>query len=187
MASTPDGFRPFYVTRLVRESARLLSLHLAPSDGTAAPRWWPGQCVQVRLRNGDSDVAGNYSISSPDCQGLRISVTLDGRVGALLHAVAVGSSIEVSLPRGGFDFDPADTEPAALISAGSGVGPFVACLLAQAAQHPHRRLVWVHVVAHRPSILRCSGRSRARPMPEPSGTCAAPAPTPRRPEMPAAG
>jgi ferredoxin-NADP reductase len=87
----------------------------------------------------------DYSISAPDRHGLRISVTLDGRAGSLLHAVAVGSSIEVSVPRGGFGFDPAGTQPAVLISAGSGVSPLLACLLAQAAHRPSRRLVWVHV------------------------------------------
>ena len=72
-------------------------------------------------------------------------MTLDGRVGALLHALSVGLSVEVSAPQGGFGFDPADINPAALISAGSGVGPLLSCLLAQAAHRRYRRLVWVHV------------------------------------------
>jgi hypothetical protein len=65
----------------------------------------------------------SYSISAPDGHGLRISVASDRRAGALLHAVTVGSSIEVSAPEGGFGFDPGGTEPVALISAGSGVSP----------------------------------------------------------------
>jgi ferredoxin-NADP reductase len=139
------GFRPFRVTGLVRESARVVSVHLAPGDGLAGPRWLPGQSVRVRLPDGDGGVERSYSISAPADRGLRISVTPEGRAGALLHAVAVGASLEVSAPGGGFGFDPAGREPVALISAGCGVGPLLACLLAQAAHRPERRLVWVHV------------------------------------------
>ena len=68
-ARTSDGFRPFYVTSLVRESARVLSVHLVPCDGTAPPPWRPGQCVQVWLRDSDGDVVRSYSISGTDGQG----------------------------------------------------------------------------------------------------------------------
>ncbi|MGY1726999.1 MOSC domain-containing protein [Geodermatophilus sp. SYSU D01062] len=139
------GFRDFTVTRLVRESAHVLSVYLAPGDGTAPPSWLPGQFVPVRLRDGAGLVVRSYSLSVPAGPELRLSVKRDGRGSALVHGLAVGATVEVGAPRGGVGFDPAGSGPVALISAGIGVTPLLACLRAQAAVRPERRLVWVHV------------------------------------------
>ncbi|MGY1616750.1 MOSC domain-containing protein [Geodermatophilus sp. SYSU D00691] len=139
------GFREFTVTRLVRESAYVLSVHLAPADGTGAPSWLPGQFVPVRLRDEAGPVVRSYSLSAPAGPELRLSVKREGRGSGLVHGLAVGATVEVGAPRGGFGFDPAGTEPVVLISAGIGVTPLLACLRAQAAVRPERRLIWVHV------------------------------------------
>ncbi|MGY1642620.1 MOSC domain-containing protein [Geodermatophilus sp. SYSU D00703] len=146
-ASEPayPGFRPFTVTRVVRESARVVSVHLAPRDGGTTPSWLPGQYVSVRLRDADGPVVRSYTLSAPPGPALRISVKREGRGSALVHALPLGAAVEVTAPRGGFGFDPADVGPAVLISAGIGVTPLLCCLLAQAATRPERRIVWVHV------------------------------------------
>ncbi|MGY1663796.1 MOSC domain-containing protein [Geodermatophilus sp. SYSU D00705] len=139
------GFRPFTVTRVVRESAHVVSVHLAPRDGGEAPSWLPGQYVPLRLADADGSVVRSYSLSAPAGPELRISVKREGRGSALVHALPVGGTVEVAAPRGGFGFDPGVAGPAVLISAGIGVTPLLCCLLAQAAGHPERRVIWVHV------------------------------------------
>lgn len=139
------GFRDFTVTRVAHESLDVVSIHLAPADGSAAPTWLPGQYVPVRLRDEEGTVVRSYSLSVAAGPELRISVKREGRGSALVHALAVRSAVEVGAPRGGLGFDPAGAEPVVLISAGIGVTPLLACLLAQAAVRPQRRLVWVQV------------------------------------------
>ncbi|MGY1693684.1 MOSC domain-containing protein [Geodermatophilus sp. SYSU D00814] len=139
------GFRPFTVTRVVRESALVVSVHLVPGDSGAAPPWLPGQYVSVRLTDADGPVVRSYSLSVPAGPELRISVKREGRGSGLVHALAVGARVEVAAPRGSFGFDPHAPGPAVLLSAGIGVTPVLGCLLAQAATRPERRLVWVHV------------------------------------------
>jgi ferredoxin-NADP reductase/MOSC domain-containing protein YiiM len=139
------AFRAFTVTRLVHESAHVLSVHLTPADGAAMPSWQPGQFVPVRLWDAAGAVVRSYSLSGSQGAELRISVKREGRASACVHGLAVGSTLEVGAPRGGFRFDPAGDAPVVLISAGIGVTPVLACLLAQAHVEPRRRLIWVHV------------------------------------------
>jgi MOSC domain-containing protein YiiM/ferredoxin-NADP reductase len=147
MADRPayPGFRAFTVTRVVRESADVRSVRLAPADGAPPPSWRPGQFVPVRLRDAAGPLVRSYSLSSLAGADLRVSVKREGRGSTAVHELRVGSSVEVGAPRGGFGFDPGGAEPVALISAGVGVTPLLACLLAQADVQPRRRLVWVHV------------------------------------------
>ncbi|MGY1609523.1 MOSC domain-containing protein [Geodermatophilus sp. SYSU D00700] len=139
------GFRPFTVTRVVRESAHVVSVHLAPGDSGAAPSWLPGQYVSLRLADAGGPVVRSYSLSVPAGPRLRVSVKREGRGSGLVHALTAGARVEVAAPRGDLGFDPHAPEPAVLVSAGIGVTPVLGCLLAQAATRPERRLVWVHV------------------------------------------
>jgi ferredoxin-NADP reductase/MOSC domain-containing protein YiiM/ferredoxin len=139
------GYRAFTVTRLVWESAHVLSVHFVAADGAATPSWRSGQFVPVRLRDAAGPVVRSYSLSGPQGSELRISVKREGRGSDCIHGLTVGSTLEVGAPRGGFGFDPAGDAPVVLISAGIGVTPVLACLLAQARLEPRRRLIWVHV------------------------------------------
>jgi MOSC domain-containing protein YiiM/ferredoxin-NADP reductase len=140
-----SGFRSFTVTRLVRESADVVSVHLVPADGSPPPSWRPGQFVPVRLRDENGTVVRSFSLSLPAGRDLRISVKREGRGSALVHALVVDSTVEVGAPRGSFAYDPAAVGSVALISAGIGVTPMLACLRAQAQEQPARHLLWVHV------------------------------------------
>ena len=161
-ASSPayPGFRRFTVTWIVPESIHVVSVHLVPAEGSSAPSWLPGQYVPVRLGDAEGTVVRSYSLSLPAGPELRISVKREGRGSALVHAVAVGLTVEVGAPRGGFGFNPAGAGPVVLISAGIGITPLLACLLAQAAVEPMRRLVWVHV-ARSPAEQSLGGEADA--------------------------
>ncbi len=52
-ADQPGGwheFKPFRVTRKVRESSTIVSFYLAPADGKPLPSYRPGQFVSIKLK-----------------------------------------------------------------------------------------------------------------------------------------
>jgi MOSC domain-containing protein YiiM len=90
------GFRSFTVTRLVHESAHVVSVFLAPAHPSEVLEWQPGQYVPVRLRDSDGSVVRTYSLSTAAGPDLRISVKREGRGTALVHSLGVGSTVEVA-------------------------------------------------------------------------------------------
>ncbi|WP_339948399.1 pyridoxamine 5'-phosphate oxidase family protein [uncultured Albimonas sp.] len=129
------------VTRKVRESAGIVSFHLAPQDGSPPPAFRPGQHLPVALEipGRPGRVRRSYSLSGPG-PGLRISVKREGRglASRFLHdAVAVGDVIEADLPAGEFAL-PGGDAPLVMAGAGVGVTPLLAMLHAAAAGDPGR-------------------------------------------------
>jgi ferredoxin-NADP reductase len=104
---------------------------------------WPGhlagQHVDVRLTADDGYRAQrSYSIASaPDGERVELTVqtVADGEVSPyLVHDFAIGSSIEVRGPVGGwFVWRPAATDPVLLVGGGSGVVPLMAMIRARRA------------------------------------------------------
>jgi ferredoxin-NADP reductase/MOSC domain-containing protein YiiM len=136
------GFRPLEVTRVVRETADVSSVHLASADGAGLPRARPGQYLSVRLPAQHGGAVRSYSISSaPGTGTYRISVKRDGLVSGYLNdSVRPGAVLEVAAPRGAFVLDDAPA-PVVLVSAGIGLTPVLA-MLHQLAAHPGTREVW---------------------------------------------
>jgi ferredoxin-NADP reductase/MOSC domain-containing protein YiiM/ferredoxin len=147
------GFRALRVTRMVRETSSVCSLHLAPADGTPLPVARPGQYLSVRITDGPTPPpVRSYSLSSaPGPDGYRISVKREphGLVSGYVHTeLRPGAVIDIASPRG--DFVLADgTGPVLLISAGIGVTPVLAMLHELAAGHTTRQVWWIHTARDR--------------------------------------
>ena len=121
------------VTKIVQETPRAKTFTLE------LPHWQvhlPGQHYDIRLTAEDGYQAQrSYSIASPPRQTSELELTVDlivgGEISSYLHeSVAVGDSLEVRGPIGGyFVWGPELVElPLLLVGGGSGVVPLMAML-----------------------------------------------------------
>ncbi len=123
-----QGFRPLRVSRIERESSRIVSLVLEPADEHPLAAALPGQFVVLRLRPRPEapPLLRNYSLSDmPSADHYRVSVKQEanGAASTYVHAqVRVDDVLEVSAPRGTFTFRPGKT-PVVLLSAGHAACP----------------------------------------------------------------
>jgi ferredoxin-NADP reductase/MOSC domain-containing protein YiiM len=142
------GFRPFRVSRKLRESDNVTSLVLEPSDGRPVAAALPGQFVVLRL-GADSAPAlmRSYSLSGrPDAASYRVSVKREPHGTASAYVADVlgaGDIVQVSAARGSFTLQQ-DERPVVLLSAGIGVTPVLAMLHALAAWQSTRDIWWLH-------------------------------------------
>ncbi|MFF4594324.1 MOSC domain-containing protein [Amycolatopsis sp. NPDC001319] len=132
------GFRPLTVTKVVRESATITSVHL-DAPGEALPAARPGQYLTVRLPGaGEPPLVRSYSLSTTE--GYRISVKRDGAASTYVHDVLkAGDTLDAAAPRGDFVLEPG-SGPVVLLSAGVGVTPVLAMLHQLAAEEPEREI-----------------------------------------------
>ena len=142
------GFRPFRVSRKVRESANVISLLLEPTDGEAVAAALPGQFVVLRLGPASAPaLMRSYSLSGkPDAASCRVSIKrkAHGAAGAYVDdELKVGDIVQASAARGSFTLRPGDT-PVVLLSAGIGVTPVLAMLHALAAEASTRDIWWLY-------------------------------------------
>lgn len=142
------GFRPFRVSRKVRESENVISLELAPTDGQSIAAALPGQFAVLRLgRASAPPLMRSYSLSGePGASYYRVSVKREahGAASAYIHdELGVGDIVQSSAPRGGFTLRSGDT-PVVLLSAGIGITPVLAMLHALAAEASPREIWWLY-------------------------------------------
>jgi ferredoxin-NADP reductase len=142
------GFRPFRVSRKVRESGNVISLLLEPTDGQPVATALPGQFVVLRLGPASAPaLMRSYSLSGePGASTYRVSVKREahGAAGAYVDdEVGVGDIVPASAARGSFTLRPGDT-PVVLLSAGIGVTPVLAMLHALAAEASTREVWWLY-------------------------------------------
>ena len=148
------GFRPMRVANIHKESQRVSSFILKPSDGWPLPAYQAGQFVVLRLLvdPGKPPVLRSYSLSDlPAPDHLRISVKseLNG-IGSsfLCNRAREGDVLDVSAPRGSFMLRPGQT-PVVLLSAGVGATPVMAMLHALAAEKSPREIWWIYGARNR--------------------------------------
>jgi ferredoxin-NADP reductase len=139
----PGGARREWVAARVEavrpETARARTLQLALPAGT--PPHTPGQHYVVRVERPDGSWAQrSYSVASPPTPagappGVEITVErLDGgELSPYLHALAVGDTVEVRGPFGGWFIWRGET-PVILVAGGSGVVPVMSILRAWRAR-----------------------------------------------------
>jgi ferredoxin-NADP reductase/MOSC domain-containing protein YiiM len=142
------GFRPFRVSRKVRESGNVTSLVLEPTDGRPLAAALPGQFVVLRLGPASAPaLMRSYSLSGePNAVYYRVSVKREahGAAGAYVDdELRVGDVLHASAARGSFTLRPGDT-PVVLLSAGIGVTPVLAMLHALAAEASTREIWWLY-------------------------------------------
>ena len=142
------GFRALRVTKVVRESTTVSSIHLAVADGGQLPAVRAGQYLTLRVTGaGRPAPVRSYSLSSaPGAGTYRISVKRepDGVASSYLNdKLRAGDVLDAAAPRGQFVLD-ASTGPVLLISAGIGVTPVLSMLHELAASHSARDVWWLH-------------------------------------------
>ena len=142
------GFRPFRISRKVRESGSVISLLLEPADGEPIAAALPGQFVVLRFGAGSTPaLMRSYSLSGkPGAVYYRVSIKREDHGAASTYAddeLAVGDIIGASAARGSFTLRPGNT-PVVLLSAGIGVTPVLAMLHAVAAEASTREIWWVY-------------------------------------------
>jgi MOSC domain-containing protein YiiM/ferredoxin-NADP reductase len=140
------GFRPFRVSRKVRESGDVTSLMLEPADGLSLAAALPGQFVVLQLGS-TSALMRSYSLSGePNATYYRISVKREAHGAGSAYVddkLQVGDIVQASAARGSFTLRPGDT-PVVLLSAGIGVTPVLAMLHALAAKASTREIWWLY-------------------------------------------
>ena len=148
------GFRTLKVAKVDRESASVISLSFAETDGAPLPAALPGQFLVLRLhvKPDAPPLLRNYSMSGPPgANTYRVSVKqeVNGAASSFLHHhVNVGDTLEVSAPRGTFTLRP-DDAPVVLASAGIGATPVLAMLHALAGQRSSRPVWWLYGARNR--------------------------------------
>ncbi|ACL61219.1 MOSC and FAD-binding oxidoreductase domain-containing protein [Methylobacterium nodulans] len=142
------GFRPFRVSRKVREGGNVISLRLEPMDGKSLPMALPGQYVVLQLGSATiPTIMRSYSLSAePSASSYRVSVKREAHGVASTYIddeLDVGDVVRVSAARGNFTLRPGST-PVVLLSAGIGVTPVLAMLHALAAVASTREIWWLY-------------------------------------------
>ena len=142
------GFRPFGLSRKVRESGNVISLVLAPADGQPIAAALPGQFVVLRLGPASAPaLMRSYSLSGePSASYYRVSVKGEAHGAASAYIddeLQVGDIVHASAARGSFTLRPGDT-PVILLSAGIGVTPVLAMLHTLAAEASTREIWWLY-------------------------------------------
>jgi len=142
------GFRPFRVTRKVRESDNVTSLVLEPADGRPVAAALPGQFVVLQLvQTSAPALMRSYSLSGRlDEASYRVSVKREAHGAASTYVadeLTVGDIVQASAARGSFTLQQGE-RPVVLLSAGIGVTPVLAMLHALAAEASTREIWWLH-------------------------------------------
>jgi ferredoxin-NADP reductase/MOSC domain-containing protein YiiM len=142
------GFRPFRISRKVRESGSVTSLLLQPTDGQPVAAALPGQFVVLRFEPASAPaLMRSYSLSGePATVYYRVSIKREDHGAASTYAndeLQVGDVIGASAARGSFTLRPGNT-PVVLLSAGIGVTPVLAMLHALAAEASTRNIWWLY-------------------------------------------
>jgi ferredoxin-NADP reductase/MOSC domain-containing protein YiiM len=142
------GFRPFRVSRKLRESSNVISLVLEPTDGQPVAAAPPGQFIVLRLGPASAPaLMRSYSLSGePGAITYRVSIKQEAHGAASAYVddkLQVGDIVQASAARGNFTLRQGDT-PVVLLSAGIGVTPVLAMLHALAAEASTREVWWLY-------------------------------------------
>lgn len=174
-AAEPGQTRAMTVIGLTQQSDEVLSVTLAPADGSAAPAFKAGQYLSchVDLDDGTHQIR-QYSLSdAPNGNTLRISVKREPEGAArpagavsnwIHHNLKPGMTLAVSNPYGDFTPDSESHEPVVLLSAGVGITPMIATLNRIARVNPGRHVIFAHAArnarhhAHRDDVAAAQKR-----------------------------
>jgi nitric oxide dioxygenase len=149
------GWRPFIISKIVKESEEINSFYLKPEDNKEIAEFYPGQYISVStfIPELGHKQPRQYSLSSySNNEYYRISVkkeigqntTPNGIVSNTLHNKKEGDSIEVSAPAGVFFADPEAKNPLVLVSGGVGLTPMMSMVETNKNSLQKNQTVWIH-------------------------------------------
>ncbi|MGG3640993.1 NO-inducible flavohemoprotein [Bacillus gobiensis] len=147
-------YKPFAISRKVKESDLITSIYLKPKDGKPTASFLPGQYISVRVNIPGDEYTHirQYSLSdAPNGEYYRITIKRESEEKATLGAVSnylhdqlkEGDSIEISAPAGEFVLDQTTDKPLVLISGGVGVTPLMSMLKVAAKEQPNRDITFI--------------------------------------------
>ncbi|WP_067619253.1 NO-inducible flavohemoprotein [Alicyclobacillus acidiphilus] len=153
-------FRPFVVSRKVRESDVITSFYLVPEDGGDIAGFVPGQYITLKV-----DIPGerytqlrHYSLSDAPGNGYyRISVKREdardrlpaGIVSNYLHNhVNEGDVLLASAPSGVFVMRRPIDKPIVFLSGGVGMTPLVSMVKTLLQEQPDHAVTYIHAAIH---------------------------------------
>lgn len=152
---------PRFSADLVRAEAltphvrRLVFARREPGPLAFAPGQWVN--LFMPIAPGEAPLRRAYSIASPPSADgtFELAVTrVEGGPGSnFLHALAVGSTLEVEGPQGFFTRDPAFASPTLFVATGTGYTPLRSMLLAAAAAGSTTRTHLVLGTRHEHDLL----------------------------------
>lgn len=152
---------PRFSAELVRSESltpqvrRLVFAQRAPGPLTFAPGQWVN--LLLPLEGGAAPLRRAYSIASPPSADgtFELAITrVEGGPGSnFLHALAVGSTLEVEGPQGFFTRAPDFASPTLFVATGTGFTPLRSMLLAAAAAGSTTRTHLVLGVRHEEDLL----------------------------------
>ncbi|MBM7704304.1 NO-inducible flavohemoprotein [Metabacillus iocasae] len=150
-----EGYRDFYVDKVVRETPEVTSFYVKPSDHQPLATFLPGQYVSVKLSVPHETYTHirQYSLSdAPGKDYYRITVKREtgieeGIVSTYLHdQVKEGDILPLSAPAGDFVYEANPEKPVVFISSGIGITPVVSMLKHLVHEHPSQKLTHIHAV-----------------------------------------
>lgn len=128
-----DGYRDFYIERIVEETPEVKSFYLKPMDLQSLPDYKGGQYVGVRVRPEGSEYlqVRQYSLSQKIAgdNSLRISVKSEheGSVSNYLHSCNSGDALSLQAPTGVFTLARKQAKQI-FIAGGVGITPLVSMM-----------------------------------------------------------
>ncbi|MFC4076190.1 NO-inducible flavohemoprotein [Salinithrix halophila] len=149
-------FRPFRVTRKVKESEIITSFYLKAVDGGPLPAYLPGQYITVRMNIPGETYTfhRHYSLSdAPRTDEWRITVKREegsekhppGVVSNYLHDyVEEGDNLHLSAPAGSFVLDMETDRPLVFLSGGVGLTPLLSMATHLVQTGSRREITWIH-------------------------------------------
>lgn len=142
-----EGFVPFEVTEIIKESSDVKSFVLTPPDGMRLAPYQPGQYISVQAEIPTEEILHHrqYSLSKAyDGVSYRFAAKKDGIVSTHLHDnIRVGDVLRISAPAGHFVLDGSDS-PVVLVGGGIGLTPLLS--LADQALRLRRKVTVLHAV-----------------------------------------
>ncbi|WP_028921579.1 molybdopterin-dependent oxidoreductase [Pseudonocardia acaciae] len=154
------GWRTFRVASREPVETGALALTLRPEDGGPLPRFRPGQHVQVRSPEIETQRAYSLTNDGATAGALRIAVKdIGGRMSGHLHGTVdgrVADTVEVKAPTGTFTPPVGGARTVLCIGGGIGVTPFLGYLETLAAglpAPPRVRLVYTRRATDEPAPI----------------------------------
>lgn len=129
------GKRPFRIIGRHRESSDVVALELVPDDGGPLPDFLPGQHVTVGLP--ELGLSRAYSLTGPARRPVSFTIAVKRerpttaqpiRMSEHMHALSVGSRVELGAPSGVFTPPLTGPRPLLFLAAGIGITPFLGYL-----------------------------------------------------------